>query len=87
MVGPTDELSPRVAASVSKKISKLAAARNTYRRRIYSAARPILSELEPNLYLIVAKKGIDKVKGEALTNELRELFASGKFIVYKGKKG
>lgn len=58
--------------SVSKKVAKKAVTRNLIRRRL----RPVLRELKlsPAKYLIVAKPGAEKLKGEALKSELAMLF-------------
>jgi len=64
---------PRVAVSASKKVSKSAVVRNAIRRRTYSVISPLLPSLPEGLYLFVAKVGAEKVKGEALEKEIREL--------------
>lgn len=64
----------RVAVSVSKKVSKKAVIRNRTRRRVYSSMRKLLPFLEFGLYLIIAKVGADKLKGELLESELKKLF-------------
>jgi ribonuclease P protein component len=75
----------RVAVSVSKKVSKKAVVRNKIRRRVYSALRSELKKLKPNMYLVVAKPGSDKIKGEALISELYILQDAPK-IVKRPKK-
>jgi ribonuclease P protein component len=74
-VAPSGE--PRVAVSVSKKISKKATIRNTIRRRVYSSLQQLFPTLKNNLFLIIAKVGADKMKGEALKSELAELIKKG----------
>lgn len=69
-IGISSQPSARIAVSVSKKISKSAVVRNTIRRRAYSALSHQLAMLPKGLYLVVAKAGADKVKGEALEKEL-----------------
>lgn len=64
----------RVAVSVSKKISKHAVIRNRVRRRVYSSIRELLPNLSNNFFLIVAKPGAEKIKGDKLKSELGELF-------------
>ena len=64
----------KVIISVSKKISKKAVVRNTIKRRLRPLLREITLELEPKTYMIVAKTGADKIKGQALREELAELF-------------
>ena len=68
---------PRLAVSVSKKISKKAVTRNRIRRRTYSAVRNILTTLPNKLFLLIARPGADKLKGEELKNELAELLSKG----------
>jgi ribonuclease P protein component len=63
----------QVAASVSKKVSKLATLRNRTRRRIYASVVSLINSLEPRLYLIRAKNGAEKLQGVTLNNELKEL--------------
>ena len=62
----------RVIISVSKKVAKKAVTRNLIKRRI----RPILNKfsLKPAQYLLIARPGSDKIKGEELQEELRALF-------------
>jgi ribonuclease P protein component len=75
----------RIAVSVSKKVSKKATVRNKIRRRAYSALQGEIKKLKPNMYLIVAKPGSDKIKGEALLSELQILQGAPK-IVNRSKK-
>ncbi len=63
----------RLAVSVSKKVAKRAVVRNTVRRRVYSATRNLISRLPNKLFLIIAKPGADKIRGEALRAELAGL--------------
>lgn len=70
---PYDGVRPRVAASVSKKVSKKAVIRNRTRRRMYAALTPFLSALPPKLILISAKSGAEKLSAEVVTQELAEL--------------
>ena len=63
----------RIAISVSKKISKSAVVRNKIRRRVYSATRDLFPQLSNNLFLLVAKSGAEKLKGQSLKDELAEL--------------
>jgi ribonuclease P protein component len=65
----------RVAVSVSKKTARKAVLRNLMRRRVYSSVRDLLPSLKPGLYLVVAKPGVVKVKGEDLNKELQQLFS------------
>ncbi len=57
--------------SVSKKVAKKAVTRNLIKRRI----RPILRtfSLKPATYLLIAKPGADKIKGEELKRELTSI--------------
>ena len=71
-VAPSDKV--RVAVSVSKKISKSAVVRNRIRRRAYSTLRPTLPHLPNRLFLLIAKSGVEKVKGQVLIDELAGLF-------------
>lgn len=66
--------SARASVSVSKKVSKSAVVRNKVRRRVYSALRDM--EMPRRMLLFIAKPGAEKVKGEALTNELEKLIRS-----------
>ena len=63
----------RVAVSVSKKISKQAVERNGIRRRAYAVVSKIISNLEPGLYLILAKPGAKGLHGQNLENEINKL--------------
>lgn len=65
-----EEKTAKVAVTTSKKVSKSAVTRNTVRRRVYSALRPIVSRIKPGLYLFITKKGADKLRGEKLSSEL-----------------
>jgi ribonuclease P protein component len=56
----------RFAVSVSKKVSKSAVVRNRVRRRAYTA----LPKAGQGLYLLIAKPGVERVKGEELREEL-----------------
>ncbi len=67
----------RVAVSVSKKISKKAVIRNKIRRRVYSVTRTFIPHLPKRLFLLIAKPGAEKTKGENLKDELGELFKKG----------
>jgi ribonuclease P protein component len=87
MAGGSEENVVRIGASVSKKISKSAATRNTIRRRVYSSIKVFIPYMKPGIFLFVAKKGADKVKGEMLEKEIEEALASAKIIVSQGKKG
>ncbi len=75
----------RAAVTVSKKVSKSAVTRNKIRRRVYSALRGQMTKLSPNMYLIVAKPGSEKIKGHELILELLALNKVPK-IVSKVKK-
>lgn len=70
-VAPSKEV--RIAVSVSKKISKKAVIRNKVRRRVYSMMYHLIPHLTNNLFLLVAKPGAEKIKGQNLKNELAEL--------------
>jgi ribonuclease P protein component len=72
-LGLSNEKQARVAVSVSKKVSKSAVVRNTVRRRAYSVVSPLLASLPTGLYLIMAKVGAEKIKGEALQKEISAL--------------
>ncbi len=64
---------PRLAISISKKVSKSAVVRNKIRRRVYSTIRDFIPELSDNLFLLIAKAGSEKIKGQDLKDELVEL--------------
>jgi len=68
--------SARAAVSVSKKISKKSVIRNRVRRRAYAAIQTIIGEMNPGLYLFVAKPGVEKIKGEELNKEILTLIRS-----------
>jgi ribonuclease P protein component len=74
-IGKAEGDSPRVAVSVSKKVSKSAVVRNTIRRRVYSALPP-LGSVKPGSYLLMAKSGAAKIKGENLSREIALLLKS-----------
>jgi ribonuclease P protein component len=64
---------PKIAVSVSKKVSKSAVTRNGIRRRAYAALAPLFPPLPAGLYLVVAKSGASEARGERLRAELRSL--------------
>ena len=64
----------KVIISVSKKISKKAVVRNTVKRRVRAIMWELLKNLKPGTYLIVAKPGAEKIRGQNLKDELAELF-------------
>lgn len=66
----------RFSVSVSKKISKKAVVRNRTRRRIYSSIKASLLGIAPGLYILSAKTGVDRLKGEVLGRELNTVFSS-----------
>jgi|SRR6185312_7399807 len=76
-IGSSPSKASRLAVSVSKKVSKSAVVRNTIRRRAYSAVAAELPSLPAGLYLVVAKSGAEKIKGEALEKELVTLLKAG----------
>ncbi|MEX2014268.1 MAG: ribonuclease P protein component [Parcubacteria group bacterium] len=67
----------RLSVSVSKKVSKKAVVRNRVRRRVYSAARELMPSLPSKLFLLAAKSGALKIKGESLKLELADLLKKG----------
>ncbi len=67
-----DSSVPKIAVSVSKKVSKSSVTRNKIRRRVYSTLRPLIGSLS-GTYLFTAKKGAEKIKGEDLKEEVTEL--------------
>jgi ribonuclease P protein component len=64
----------RIGVSVSKKNSRKAVIRNRTRRRVYSSLRSAV--LPQGLFLFVAKKGAETLKGEVLSQELHSLLGS-----------
>ncbi|MHB1330684.1 MAG: ribonuclease P protein component [Minisyncoccota bacterium] len=60
----------KIAVSVSKKVAKSAVVRNTVRRRAYGVIGDLLPTLNTGLYLMSAKRGADKLKGEILRKEI-----------------
>lgn len=66
----------RVIISVSKKVSKKAVIRNRIKRRVRAVMRDLIKNLKPGIYLVIAKSGAEKIKGEELKNELKSLFVS-----------
>ena len=64
----------RIAVSVSKKVSKKAVIRNKVRRRAYSAVSKFIPNLSKNLFLLIAKPGVEKISYEDIKDELGELF-------------
>lgn len=65
--------SSRLGASASKKVSKSAVVRNRVRRRVYAAVVGSLPSLPGGIYLVSAKPGAEKLKGEVLKAEVAEL--------------
>lgn len=63
----------KLAVSVSKKVAKSAVARNTTRRRAYAVLESRVKALSPGLYLFVAKKGAETLRGEKLFLEIESL--------------
>jgi len=70
---------PKIAVSVSKKVSKKAVDRNLIRRRVYSVLKPLINDLS-GAYLFIAKKGAEKIKGEELVREIKTLLNSLKKV-------
>ncbi len=64
----------KVGVSVSKKVSKSAVKRNSVRRRVYTAISKILPQTSQGLFLLIAKPGAEKLKGDVLMKEMVELF-------------
>jgi len=71
---------PHIAISVSKKISKKATIRNTVRRRVYSVIYPDLKKISPFQILFVAKSGAEKIKGQELKEEIKQLLLKAKCL-------
>lgn len=71
-VSPNDKI--QIIISVSKKVSKKAVVRNIVKRRI----RPILKKLalKPAKYLLIAKPGIENLRGKTLEDELIRIIRS-----------
>ena len=68
---------PRLAVSVSKKVSKKAVIRNRVRRRAYAASSTLIEQLPARYFLLIAKPGSTKVRGKELKEELAELLKKG----------
>jgi len=62
----------KFSVSVSKKVAKKAVDRNLIKRRVKAVLQKY-KNLSPKFYIIVAKHGAEKVKGENLKSELAEL--------------
>jgi len=60
--------------SVSKKTAKKAVVRNKIKRRVRAVMREFVGNLRPGSYLIVAKPGSEKIRGQELKSELKKLF-------------
>jgi ribonuclease P protein component len=60
--------------SVSKKVAKKAVVRNLIKRRVRAVMRGFLPDLKPASYLLIALSGAQEVKGQALREELAQLF-------------
>jgi ribonuclease P protein component len=72
LVGQKDT---RVAAVASKKIAKTAVGRNSIRRKIYTAVRPIKDVLVTGVHIaLFAKAGILQASNDEITNDLKNLF-------------
>lgn len=67
----------RLTVSVSKKVSQKAVIRNKIRRRVYSATGELIPRLSRRLFLLIAKPGAEKIKGQNLKDELAELLKKG----------
>lgn len=72
-ITPSDTV--KIVISVSKKVSKKAVIRNKIRRRVRSIVREFSSHFKPATYFIIAKPGSEKIKGEILKTELKELLS------------
>lgn len=72
---PKENTLSRIGVSVSKKVSKSAVKRNLIRRRSYAAITNILAPKSLGLFLLIAKPGAEKLKGDVLMKELVELFS------------
>lgn len=66
----------KIIISVSKKISKKAVIRNRIRRRVRPIIKNFIPKLRPANYFIVAKPGVEKIKGKELESELIMLIRS-----------
>lgn len=56
--------------SVSKKTAKQAVTRNRIKRRLRAALAPYRATLKPASYLIIAHRGAESIRSEALRQEL-----------------
>jgi len=74
---------PRVAVSVSKKISKSAVVRNRVRRRVYSILRSLILQISNGAYLFVVKPGVEKLDIEKIKSEVMKLLEEAKVFVLK----
>ncbi len=73
--------SSRVAGVAPVKVAKTSAARHLVRRRIYEAARPLMSEVAPgNLIILLAKQPAIGRKPTDLRQDIRSLFVKAKLL-------
>lgn len=68
-VSPSDKV--EIIISVSKKVSKSAVVRNTIKRRLRPLSKKLF--LKPAKYLLIAKPGVENLKGKILEDELYKL--------------
>lgn len=69
----------RIGISVSKKLGK-AHARNLIKRRLRECVRPLLLQLKPGRYIIVAREGAAGQSFAVLSASLRHLVGKGSYL-------
>ena len=73
----------RISCVVSKKVSNSAVVRNSVRRRVYEAMKPLISPKSVGIIVVYAKKPIGTVKFDLLSQELVSLLAKTSFVFDK----
>jgi len=71
----------RIAATAPQKIARTAVARNSARRRLYEAVRPVFSSIIPGTHIIILiNQSISSTSLFDLRNEIRSLFVKARLL-------
>jgi len=72
----------KFSPTAPKSTFKTAVLRNRTRRRIYAAARKVISEttLKPNMVVLIVKRDISHIESPQLVSLIRDLFVQARLI-------
>ena len=71
----------RISTTVPVKIAKTAVQRNKFRRKLYEAVRPLVSNIVPNTHIaIIAKPQTLQSTQKALEAEVKDVFVKAKLL-------